>query len=429
MLSLRFFSNTVAAFLLAGCATLPANPADAITPATGDQAATPARPDVVLISIDGFRAEYLQRNETPVLAQLAAGGTRAQWLIPSFPTFTYPNHYAMVTGRYPDHNGIVDNYFQDPDLPGMRFAINNFQSIDDPRWWDEATPIWYTLQQASERTAEMDWPGADIARSGVVPSLEGTRNEPEVPALRADTVVNWLGLPPWQRPKLSLVHFELVDATGHIRGPDSPQMDAALRRVDAAVGQIVQALRRDGEYDNTDLIVVSDHGMRAVEPDQIIYIDDIISVAAADVVTQDSLAGFDPHNNAAGRTAAASLLRPHQHMHCWRRQDLPVRYHYGTNRRVPRIECLADAGWLIETHRFASLRKSPLRGEHGYDNILPSMRAIFIAEGPSFQRGMTVSAFPNVDLYPLLAHILRVAPEANDGDYSQVSTMLKPATR
>jgi predicted AlkP superfamily pyrophosphatase or phosphodiesterase len=381
---------------------------------------------VILISLDGFRVDYLDRHETPVLDRLASKGVRAQWLIPSFPTLTYPNHYAMLTGRYPDHDGIVDNYMDDPAIPGRHFGINNFKTIDDARWWSEAIPLWVTLKRAGGRTAELDWPGADIVLDGTATALQGSRNEPEIPALRADTVTHWLGLPGWERPRLTLVHFELTDAIGHIWGPDSPRMNAALRSVDAAVGQIVHALKSDGEYGDTDIIVLSDHGMAAVQPDQIIYLDDLIDISGVDLVTQDALAGMNPLNTVAGRVATATLLRPHAHMHCWHRQDLPAHLHYGANPRVPRIECLADPGWIIETHRFALLRPFPLRGDHGYDNAAPSMRAVFIAEGPSFRRGYVAPPFPNVDVYPLVAHLLNLVPESGDGSLGGVAGMLRP---
>jgi predicted AlkP superfamily pyrophosphatase or phosphodiesterase len=116
-------------------------------------------------------------------------------------------------------------------------------------------------------------------------------------------------------------------------------------------------------------------------------------------------------------------------MRCWKRHDIPSRFHYGGNPRVPPIVCLAQAGWLITTHQAQARYRHPMRGEHGYDNLDPLMRALFVAEGPSFRRGVTTPPFPNVDVYPLLAHILDIAPERNDGNYTQVEQMLQPAER
>src|SRR5215813_15466520 len=69
---------------------------------------------VILISLDGFRADYIDRGLTPTLAALAADGVHAKAMKPSFPTLTFPNHYTLVTGLYPDHHGIVANRFTDP---------------------------------------------------------------------------------------------------------------------------------------------------------------------------------------------------------------------------------------------------------------------------------------------------------------------------
>jgi predicted AlkP superfamily pyrophosphatase or phosphodiesterase len=83
----------------------------------------PIADPVILISIDGFRADYLDRGVTPTLASLAASGVRADALRPSFPTLTFPNHYTLVTGLYPDHHGIVDNRMTDP-ATGHTYVYN-----------------------------------------------------------------------------------------------------------------------------------------------------------------------------------------------------------------------------------------------------------------------------------------------------------------
>ncbi len=73
-------------------------------------------PIVVLISIDAFRWDYLQRPGAKRLRAIAAHGVRAERLVPSFPTKTFPNHYTIVTGLYPEHHGITANAMQDSDL-------------------------------------------------------------------------------------------------------------------------------------------------------------------------------------------------------------------------------------------------------------------------------------------------------------------------
>ena len=72
------------------------------------------RPYVILVSLDGFRWDYGKLYMTPNLDELARTGVKAEALIPSFPTKTFPNHYTIATGLYPDHHGIVNNSFYDP---------------------------------------------------------------------------------------------------------------------------------------------------------------------------------------------------------------------------------------------------------------------------------------------------------------------------
>jgi len=114
-------------------------------------------------------------------------------------------------------------------------------------------------------------------------------------------------------------------------------------------------------------------------------------------------------------------------MHCWRKTDVPARLHYGTNARIPALLCLADDGWVITSHESERTRTHFSVGEHGYDNDDPAMRALFVAHGPAFKKGLRVAEFDNVDVYPLLAHLLAITPAANDGDYAAVAGMLRDA--
>src|SRR3982751_6516770 len=77
----------------------------------------PAAPILLLVSFDGWRWDYIDRLAAPNLKALAARGVRARTLIPSFPVLTFPNHYTIATGLYPEHHGIVANVMRDPELP------------------------------------------------------------------------------------------------------------------------------------------------------------------------------------------------------------------------------------------------------------------------------------------------------------------------
>jgi predicted AlkP superfamily pyrophosphatase or phosphodiesterase len=386
----------------------------------------PDRHTLILVSIDGFRADYLEHRITPTLASLAADGVRAQALKPAFPTLTFPNHYTLVTGLYPDHHGIVNNRMLDP-ASGKRFVYKDEATIDDPGWWG-SEPLWVSVEKQGMHAATMFWPGSTVAIAGVRPSRWLPFNGKLTPDQRVDQLLQWIDLPASQRATFFTLYFDEVDHAGHDGGPDSAGVDTALRDVDAALARLVDGLARRGLADRTNLVIVSDHGMTATSRQLRTYLDDIVPLADVDVVNYGILAGIQPH---AGRTQQAehALLAPHAHMQCWRKSDLPARLHYGSNPRIPALLCLAADGGTITSHNYENGGGHYSAGEHGYDNDDPAMRALFVAHGPDFRHGLVVPEFDNIDVYPLLAHLLRISPQPNDGDYAAVAGLLEPAAR
>lgn len=402
---------------LAGCATHPASPA--VPP--------PTTHAVLLISIDAFRADYIDRGLTPNLSALARDGASAPFMLSSFPTLTFPNHYTLVTGLVPDRNGIVNNTMRDPALG--KFSLSNQAATSDGRWWAEAEPIWVTAQKHGLRTATMFWPGTEASIHGMRPDHWIPFDDALTPRQRVDKLMSWID-EPGPRPMFDTLYFDDVDHAGHEFGPDTPEVDAALRRVDDALGYLEGQLRRRGLYDAMNIVVVSDHGMADVPRGNIVFADQETDLDALDPVSFGVMATFNPKPGVDDSKAVARLLGPHEHMRCYRKEDLPARLDYGRNPRVPAYLCLADTGWAIISHKALAERTTPMsRGEHGYDNLDPTMRALFVAHGPAFARGVTVAPFPNVDIYPLLMHLLGLEPLPNDGNLDAVKGVLAPATR
>ena len=391
--------------------------------ACAPEPAKPARySPLILISLDGYRADYIERGLSPNLAALAKDGVHAQALRSAFPTLTFPNHYTIVTGLYPDHHGIVNNRMVDP-VSGKRFVYNDRGTTSDPSWWS-GEPLWVSVERQGKHAATMFWPGSDVAIDGVRPEHWLPFNGRMTPNARVDQALAWLDLPPAQRPDFMTLYFEQVDHEAHEHGPDSKQTDAALREVDAALGRLLDGLRKRGLEETTDLVIVSDHGGTASGPDRVVVIDRLVDVHAIEIINTGVLAGFVPkHGHEA--EAERALLKPHDHMRCWRKDEVPARLHYGTNPRVPPLLCLADDGWLIFTQEFMDRPNRHISvGEHGYDNDDPKMRALFVAHGPAFRRGLVVPEFDSVDIYPLLAHIVGIKAQPNDGNYGDVKQML-----
>ena len=377
-------------------------------------------PPLILISLDGVRADYLDRGITPTLAALAADGVRAESMKPAFPSLTFPNHYTLVTGLYPDHHGIVDNRMTDP-VSGRQFVYKEETTTADPSWWG-GEPLWVSAEKQGLRAATMFWPGSTAAIAGVRPSRWLPFDSTMTPVARVDQLLEWIDLPAAQRPAFFTLYFEQVDSAGHRHGPDSPELAAALTGVDSALARLVAGLRQRGLFEQANLVIVSDHGLAATSRERVIVLDDLLDPQAGRVTRYGVFAGIEPLGD--GRAAARALLRPHDHMQCWRKQDLPQRLHYGTHARVPALLCLAAEGWLISSREWLARRKHFPLGEHGYDNAAESMRAIFVAHGPAFRRGLAVPAFDSVDVYPLLTHLLGIRPQPNDGDFSVTAGML-----
>ena len=428
MPSISFRAAVAAACLslLAACAQSPARPIPSPAPQPAGSAATIPQPPpaeaVVMISIDAFRADYLDLGVTPNLSRIAAEGARARWMTPSYPALTFPNHYTLVTGLRPDRHGIVHNTMSDPDIGGFKAADRN--AVADGRWWG-GEPIWVTAEKNGVRSASWAWPGSAASIGGVRPNRWKGFDDTVPPTQRIDDVIDWLDAPANVRPKLITVYLEQLDRAGHDHGPDSPQVRRTLGEIDSAIGHLYDALAQRGLLDRINLIIVSDHGMATVGPGRVIAVEDMVPAEEATVVSIGQSIGIAP--KPGHETAVAKrLLGRHAHYECWRREQLPQRWQYGHHPRVPPIVCQMDEGWDA-LPRTDVARRSPraTRGSHGYDPVLPSMRAVFIARGPAFKAGAQLPAIDNVDVYPLLAHLLGLEPADNDGDIAPLLPALR----
>ncbi len=417
MISVRLCLALAASLALAGCASVPSTPPVAsTTPGTAAVA-----PKLLLVSIDGLRADMLDRGITPNLSRIVDGGVRARWMTPSYPSLTFPNHYTLVTGLRPDHHGIIHNSMHADDLG--TFRLSRPEAVTDARWWG-GEPIWVGAEKAGVRTATWSWPGSEAAIQGIRPSqwrvYDGTVPLDE----RVDQVLGWISRSDAQAPRLVTLYMEQVDHAGHDNGPESPEYTAAVVAVDAAVGRLLDGLHARGLDQTTNVIVVSDHGMAGVPEGHTIAVEDMVDPSIAKDVSVGQSIGFAPR---PGQQAAAEkiLLGAHPHYDCWTRQTLPARWVYGRNPRVPPIVCQMHEGWNALSRASIAKRMPGNRGSHGYDNALPSMRAVFIARGPSFKQGQVLPGFDNVDVYPLLARLLGIPAAPNDGN----AQTLLPALR
>jgi predicted AlkP superfamily pyrophosphatase or phosphodiesterase len=372
----------------------------------------PAGP-LIVISIDGFRWDYLEKYDAPVLRRLARDGTHVQRLVPSFPSKTFPNHYTLVTGLRPGRHGIVGNWFYDP-ADNAKFDM----SKTEPRWWNGGEPVWITAEKQGLRSACFFWPGAETELQGRRPSLFKPYEEKLTPNDRVNGVLAWLALPPGERPRFCTLYFDHLDTTGHAFGPDAPETGAAVKEADAAIAQLLAGLDELGLRGSANLVIVSDHGMSPTSVDRVVFIEDLMDVSRVRIEAIGTYAGVRPIPGVEIDDLFATIrAKAPATVQVYRREDLPERFHYSRNERIPPILLLTDDGWSLESKTgWPAQRARFSKGNHGWDPATLNMGALFIASGPAFRRGKIIPDVENIHVYNLLCAVLGLSPAPNDGD-------------
>ena len=387
-------------------------------------AQTVAGPIVVLVSFDGWRWDYIDRAEVPHLRALAARGVRADGLIPSFPAKTFPNHYTLVTGLYPEHHGIVANVMVEPGFP-QRFTMSS-KTAKTARWW-RGEPLWNTANKRGLRTASMFWPGSEAPIDSLRPTYWKPYDESMPNAARVAQVLEWLARPAERQPAFITVYFSDVDTAGHAHGPDSAQVRRAATRLDRMLGQLINGAAKLNLTDRLHIVVVSDHGMAQVSDRQVIYLDDYLDLSTVVVTERSPMVGLAPRSGSVD-AIYNTLKGKHPSLAIYKREETPARFHYRNNPRIPPIVGLADEGWTIATRGRAFAARVTGRangGAHGYDPALTSMHGVFVAAGPHVREGVRVPAFENVHVYNFLCALLGLTPAPNDGDPSVTRRFLR----
>ncbi len=380
---------------------------------------------VILVSLDGFRWDYAKRdNATHLLAIARRGVSAPAGMLPSYPSLTFPNHFTIVTGLYPEHTGLVANSFLDP-ARGARYSMIDSQAVTDGSWYS-GVPLWSLAESQGMRTASLLWVGSEAKIAGFLPSWYAhydVKNEPtpESQQARIDDTVALLRLPPVERPHFITIYFSEPDHEGHEFGPDAPQTRAAELKMDTIIGKLEAALKSTGLP--IDLVVVSDHGMIKSEGDWI------------DLDQFADLTGFDTRGSllyAKNEEDRARVYDQLKHASSqfvvYRLKNVPASLNYNQNPREGDPVIVATGPYAIRSHAPPAGQESraPTIGMHGFDpHIIPEMKASFFAAGPDLVAGKTVAPFENVNLYPWLAHMLGLHAPKSDGNLNILSGTLR----
>jgi len=357
-----------------------------------------SKPYVILVSLDGFRYDYARRYHADHLLALAAQGASApEGMIPAYPSITFPNHYTIVTGLYPEHHGIIANSFYDP----ARKATYNYGRDGDGTWYG-GTPLWVLAEQQGMRSASFFWVGSDSDIQGVRPTYYLKYDASFPDAKRAEQVLTWLRLPPEQRPHFITLYFSIADQAGHRYGPDSTQVADAVHELDGEIGKLMDGIKETKLA--VDLIVLADHGMVKVEGPPI-HLDQFgLNPSSFAAIVDNKLY---PKSDGDAQKAYETLRGKSDKFVVYRRAQVPAYLHFDSNPREGDPVVVPSGPYLISPTADPGAPQRATLGMHGCDTTrMPEMKAIFIAAGPDIRSGMTLEPFENVNVYPLIAKIL-----------------------
>jgi len=378
---------------------------------------------VVLVSLDGFRYDYATRYGAKNLEALGKeGATAPDGMIPVYPSLTFPNHYSIVTGLYPEHHGIVAMTFYDPKRK-QRYAFNDSATNGDGSWYG-GVPLWSLAERQGMRTACFFWPGSEAEIAGERPSYYLHFDDHFPDEARIQQVIAWLHLPPAKRPHFITLYYSNVDHAGHEFGPDTQQTEEAVHHVDDLVGELEAKLKE--VHLPIDLFVVSDHGMETTAGNWI----DLDHFTDLSAFHTEGMLLYAP-NEAEAEKAYSHLKGASDKFVVYRRRDVPRNLHYDENDREGDPVVVATGPYAIRAHATNPTDTVPKnKGSHGYDpQQLKSMRAIFYAVGPDIRPHTTVPPFENVDLYPFIARILGLEAAPNDGNPKVLAPILQTSAR
>ncbi|XP_053193105.1 ectonucleotide pyrophosphatase/phosphodiesterase family member 1 [Scomber japonicus] len=389
-----------------------------------------SKPPVILVSLDGFRAGYLKDHSShvPVINKLRKFGTSTPYMRPVYPTKTFPNHYSIVTGLYPESHGIVDNKMYDVTRNAF-FSLKTDEKYN-PKWY-QGEPVWITAMHQKQKAGTFFWPGSDVAINGTLPNFYKKYDTSIAFEERVATVFEWLSLPQKERPDFITLYMDQPDSAGHRYGPESDEVVMALKNVDRILGMMMDGLKQRDLHNCVNIIIISDHGMEEASCTKAAYVSSYQADTANFTIIQGPAARIRPSRlpddyfsfDYEGLVKNLSCRTPDQPMRPYLKENLPKRMHFANNKRIERGHLYMKPGWQ------AALNSKEIKyckgGFHGSDNLFTNMQAIFIGYGPGFKRQTVVPPFENIEVYNLMCDLLEIRPAPNNGTHGSLNHLLK----
>ena len=379
------------------------------------------KPYVILISADGFRADFTELYEAKKLQALSKQGIRGKYMIPSYPSVTFPNHYSIVTGLYPSHHGLVDNSYIDVPT-GAFYNMGNKKMVAEGKWYG-GTPLWVLAEQQKMISASFYWVGSEADIQGIKPTYHYIYNEKIDIARRIKAVKEWLSLPEDKRPHFITFYFSDVDHDAHTYGPDDIRVKKSVQFVDSSINALQESL--SSLQLPINYIFVSDHGMAKVDNVNTKPLPSSIDTAYFKVPWGDT----QLHLYAKDKSKVESTynaLKKDTSVTVYTLDETPAYWHY--KKADDKFNRLGDLIVVPHFPKVFNLSKGKASlGKHGFDNHMPEMRASFMAWGPAFKKGKVIEGFENVNIYPIIAHVLGLEFDENkiDGKLNVLKPILK----
>lgn len=351
---------------------------------------------VILISLDGFRWDYIEKHNAKNIKRIAEQGVRAKKMWPVYPSKTFPNHISIITGLLPVHHGIIDNKFCDKQR-GDCYKMG--KGLKDSTWLN-GIPLWNLAKMQGLKSAAYFWPESDARFNGMTPDYYYHYSKHSDYQTRIDQMIEWLSLPEAQRPRFVAGYFSLVDSMGHDFGPDSQEVYNAVQKMDNLIGQLHKRITQLPQ--DINLVLVADHGMSAISKDSVISIDALnlpndwtVKNTGPRVLIYTNNADIETIN-----TAKQQLRLKANKRYLVLDESILKKRHYVGGSRIPDI--------ILETKApsvFSFDGKIDYQGTHGYANT-DDMAAMFVAQGPAFKSGFAIDELSNLEIYPVIAKIL-----------------------
>lgn len=380
------------------------------------------KPYVILISIDGFRYDYVEKFQVKNLSTFGRSGVKAKSMIPAFPSKTFPNHYSIVTGLYPAHHGLINNRFYDPERKEY-YSFRDRKTVEDGTWYG-GVPLWVLAEQQKMLSASFFWVGSEAPVKKIFPTYYYRYHENTPVEKRIQTVVDWLNQPEEVRPHLITFYFSELDKAGHKWGPEAPETIKAVLKVDEELKSLVDAVKTTGL--DVNFIVVSDHGMTLIDTENTLPMPAVIDKDKFIYTGGDAIIELYAKDKADISPLYHKLKQSGEHFSVYLKDSLPSHLMY--NAREDHYKRIGDIVILSHYPKiFNFSNNKPAPGYHGFDPVtVKDMQTIFYAWGPAFKTGKEIPSINIVDVYPLITHILGLKFDHEvDGNIENVKGALK----